>query len=173
MTFRLCLLALAVVLSGCMGASPSKPKEATNLPKQEVEMEEITVGEGPKPGRDDLVWLHYKGTLKDGTVFVDTYAKNKPIEYSLGEEGAMRGLEYAIQEMQVGGKYKVKIPPSMGYGDKKKDKIPPNSWLYYEMEIGKIEKGMAKHNTGGGGMGGRNGMGSAGRGSVGRGGPYR
>lgn len=167
------LLAGCLLCTGCGGRTGPARKGATSVPKPELEMEELVVGSGPKPKKGDTVWLHYKGQLKDGTVFEETYSKRKPIEYTLGEEDAMRGWELAIPEMQVDGKYKVVIPPHLGYGSRKKGKIPPNSTLIYEMEIGKIDpasKGRGRGGGGGGGAGGRGGGmgGPGGRGGYGR-----
>lgn len=173
MYLRAALLVLlaSFLLTGCVGRGGGAGKQATTVPKPEVEMEELAVGSGPKPKKGDTVWLHYKGQLKNGTVFENTYETGKPLEYTLGEDDAMRGWEQAIPEMQVEGKYKVIIPPHLGYGSRKKGKIPPNSTLIYEMEIGKIESGKegGKQRRGLGGPGG--GMGGPG-GAGGRGGGY-
>lgn len=144
------LAAAAVLSSGCAmtgasgkkgGASTASKKKSAKADATEISMEELEVGSGPKPREGDTVLVHYTGRLADGTVFDSSYDRGKPLEYKLGDGTVVKGWEEALPEMQVGGKYKVTIPPGKGYGKKAKGNIPPNSTLIFEMELGKIKKG--------------------------------
>lgn len=146
----LALLALSgLCLDGCAmtkaaadkGESSSKPKKKTKGdPDGEISMEELEVGSGPKPKEGQTVFVHYVGHLKDGHQFDSSYERGKPFEYKLGAGTVVKGWEEALPEMQVGGKYKVIIPPNKGYGKKAQGDIPPNSTLIFEMELLKIKK---------------------------------
>ena len=141
----LVLLLASCLVTGCAEHAKSG-HEAGHAPKKkaELELEELEVGSGPKPKDGDTVLVHYTGRLTDGTVFDSSYRRDEPMEVTIGEGKVIKGWEEGLVEMQVGGKYKLTVPPNMGYGDEKKDKIPPNSTLIFEMEIFKI-KPKSKH----------------------------
>jgi FKBP-type peptidyl-prolyl cis-trans isomerase len=46
-------------------------------------------------------------------------------------EGWKEGMMY----LKPGGKIKLIVPPYLGYGDYKLEKIPPHSILYFEIEV--------------------------------------
>jgi FKBP-type peptidyl-prolyl cis-trans isomerase len=45
------------------------------------------------------------------------------------------GWTEALQLMSVGDKFKLCIPPALGYGPRATGKIPPNSVLVFEVEL--------------------------------------
>jgi peptidylprolyl isomerase len=90
-------------------------------------------GEMPKPG--DVVVVHYVGTLKDGTKFDSSRDRKDPLGFYLGRGEVIKGWEEGVATMKVGGKRKLIIPPDLGYGSQDKGKIPPNSTLYFEVEL--------------------------------------
>ncbi len=63
----------------------------------------------------DLVRVHYRGTLKDGTEF-DSSFDGEPLEFTLGEGMVIPGFENAIVGMTDGETKTVSIPPDEGYG---------------------------------------------------------
>ena len=96
-------------------------------------------GSGPKPKRTDLVKVHYRGMLIDGTEFDSSYKRGKSVVFSL--QGIIPGWIEALQLMTVGSKYTLFIPPNLGYGDKGAGRlIGPNSVLIFEIELLGIEK---------------------------------
>jgi len=96
-------------------------------------------GSGPKPLATDKVSVHYKGTLIDGTKFDSSYDRNEPVTFPVN--GVIPGWTEALQLMKVGGKYKLFVPPNLGYGERGAgDKIGPNAVLIFEVELLKIEK---------------------------------
>jgi peptidylprolyl isomerase len=141
-----CLAALALVLEGCPMMQPSGSKSASSSPKKKkdkqeyasdvVDMEEIEVGSGPKPREGDTVYVHYVGRLTDGTKFDSSRDREKPFSFTIGEGKVIKGWEEAATEMQVGGRYKLKVPPKLGYGSKgQPPKIGPNETLLFEIEM--------------------------------------
>jgi FKBP-type peptidyl-prolyl cis-trans isomerase FkpA len=46
-------------------------------------------------------------------------------------EGWKEGMMY----LKPGGKIKLIVPPYLGYGDYKLEKVPPHSILYFEIEV--------------------------------------
>jgi FKBP-type peptidyl-prolyl cis-trans isomerase FklB len=91
-------------------------------------------GTGPSPIVTDTVVVHYHGTLIDGTVFDSSVDKGQPATYPVS--GFIQGWQEALQMMKVGSKWKLFVPPSLGYGERAAGpKIPGNSTLIFEMEL--------------------------------------
>jgi FKBP-type peptidyl-prolyl cis-trans isomerase FklB len=88
---------------------------------------------GPKPGPASRVKVHYHGTLTDGTVFDSSVQRNEPLD--IGVDEVIKGWTEAMQLMSVGDKWKLTIPPDIGYGPRGKGDIPPNSVLIFEVEL--------------------------------------
>lgn len=109
-------------------------------PNAKVETKDVKVGTGTETAAlGDKLTVHYTGTLKDGTKFDSSVDKGKPYELTLGVN-LIEGWNQGIVGMKVGGKRKLVVPPALGYGAQDKGKIPPNSTLYFDIELLKIEK---------------------------------
>ncbi|WP_413293311.1 FKBP-type peptidyl-prolyl cis-trans isomerase [Bdellovibrio sp. HCB185ZH] len=102
-------------------------------------------GTGAQPKKEDVVKVHYKGTLTNGEQFDSSYDRGQPAEFPVG--GVIPGWTEALQLMKVGSKAKLFIPPELAYGPSGRPGIPPNSVLVFEvelMDIVKAEKPAAK-----------------------------
>ena len=109
-------------------------------PNAKLEKTDVKVGTGTETAAlGDRLTVHYTGTLKDGTKFVSSVDKGKPFELTLGQN-LIEGWNQGIVGMKVGGKRKLVVPPALGYGAQDKGNIPPNSTLYFDIELLKIEK---------------------------------
>ena len=86
----------------------------------------------PRPGKDSVVRVFYKGTLLDGTVF-DQNIGGEPLEFPLSS--VIPGWAEGVSLMQKGAKYRFWIPPELGYGDRAVGKIPANSVIVFEVEL--------------------------------------
>jgi FKBP-type peptidyl-prolyl cis-trans isomerase len=49
-----------------------------------LQYEVLEEGDGPSPGADDQVQVHYRGTLIDGTEFDSSYSRGEPVTFGLG-----------------------------------------------------------------------------------------
>lgn len=92
-------------------------------------VEVVKPGEGPSPTDEDMVLIKYTGKLADGTVFDQQEQAPLPVA------GSVPGFAKALKQMQRGGKYKIVIPPEEGYGAQAAGPIPPNSTLYFDVEL--------------------------------------
>jgi FKBP-type peptidyl-prolyl cis-trans isomerase len=91
-------------------------------------------GDGPKPGPEDTVEVHYRGTLVDGTEFDSSYARGQTVSFGVGQ--VIPGWTEALQLMPVGAKWKLVIPPELGYGAGGAGQtIGPNSALIFDVEL--------------------------------------
>jgi FKBP-type peptidyl-prolyl cis-trans isomerase len=96
-------------------------------------------GNGPKPKKTDLVRVHYRGMLIDGTEFDSSYKRSKSVVFSL--QGIIPGWIEALQLMTVGSKYTLFLPSNLGYGVNGASRlIGPNAVLIFEVELLGIEK---------------------------------
>lgn len=92
-------------------------------------------GNGPRPKPGDRVRVNYRGTLVDGTVFDDSYARGQPAEFRLDQ--VIPGWTEGVGMMPVGGKYRFWIPSSLGYGERGTPGGPigPNAVLLFDVEL--------------------------------------
>jgi len=96
-------------------------------------------GNGAKPKKADLIKVHYRGMLIDGTEFDNSYKRGKSVVFAL--QGVIPGWIEALQLMTVGSKYTLFIPPDLGYGINGASRlIGPNAVLIFEVELLGIEK---------------------------------
>ncbi len=94
----------------------------------------LTPGKGDKPKATDVVKVHYKGTLIDGTEFDSSYKRNKPIEFPLNR--VIKGWTEGMQLVGKGGKIKLVIPSELGYGNTgAPPTIPGGATLIFEVEL--------------------------------------
>lgn len=96
-------------------------------------IEVVRPGTGPKPTNTDLVLVNYEGKLADGTVFDSSYQRRQPAAFPVA--GVIPGFSEGLQQMQKGGKYRLVIPPAIGYGDRTDTPFPPNSVLVFDVEL--------------------------------------
>jgi peptidylprolyl isomerase len=75
-----------------------------------------------KAKRGDVVNVHYKGTLDDGSEF-DTSAGSDPIQFTIGKGDVIVGLEEAIIGMSAGQTKTERFPPERAYGVHKDDLV--------------------------------------------------
>lgn len=109
-------------------------KEGVTTTPSGLQIETLTKGEGAQPKATDTVTVHYTGTLIDGSKFDSSVDRGQPATFPLG--GVIKGWTEALQLMNVGGKYKVVIPPELGYGASGAGgKIGPNATLVFEIEL--------------------------------------
>ena len=118
---RLWLGVLIAGLGGVALAAVAKPPL--------VAVQTIAPGAGPSPIGDDFVMINYTGRLANGVVFDSANRAILPLQR------VVPGFTKALEQMQAGGKYVVKIPAKLAYGDKAVGQIPANSDLTFTIEL--------------------------------------
>lgn len=63
------------------------------------------------------VSVHYIGTLDNGEEFDNSFKRDEPIEFRVGEGMVITGFDDAVKNMEVGEKKTVAIPPEDAYGE--------------------------------------------------------
>ncbi|PKO19694.1 peptidylprolyl isomerase [candidate division BRC1 bacterium HGW-BRC1-1] len=103
-------------------------------------VEDTVVGKGAEAKVGSMVKVHYKGTLKDGTVFDSSYKRGEPIELKLGSGMVIKGWDEGIVGMKVGGKRTLTIPYSQAYGEAGRPPvIPQKADLIFETELVEVK----------------------------------
>lgn len=122
------LFALSVLLQGCGSTSPSGSGSGT------LEIADISVGTGATAVVGDTLTVHYTGSLTSGSVF-DSSVGRTPFSFRLGAGQVIAGWDQGLVGMRVGGKRRLTIPPSLGYGSQAVGSIPANSTLRFDVEL--------------------------------------
>jgi FKBP-type peptidyl-prolyl cis-trans isomerase FkpA/FKBP-type peptidyl-prolyl cis-trans isomerase FklB len=98
----------------------------------------VQAGSGAAPKATDTVKVHYKGTLRDGSVFDSSVERGQPASFPLNR--VVPCWTEGLQKMQVGGKAKLACPSNLAYGDRgAPPKIKPGAALLFEVELLSIE----------------------------------
>ena len=112
----------------------NKAKEGVIVTESGLQYQVIREGDGPKPGPEDTVEVNYAGTLIDGTEFDSSYKRGESVTFGVGQ--VIPGWTEALQLMPVGSKFKLVIPPELGYGAGGAGQaIGPNAALVFEVEL--------------------------------------
>ena len=102
-----------------------------------LQYEVLTRGNGPFPKLTDTVATHYRGTHLDGKEFDATDPKGEPATFPV--RGVVRGWQEALPLMPVGSKWRLFVPPALGYGEEGSPPvIEPNEVLVFEIELVRI-----------------------------------
>jgi len=98
----------------------------------------VKAGSGAAPKATDTVKVHYKGTLRDGSVFDSSIERGQPASFPLNR--VVPCWTEGVQKMLVGGKAKLACPSNLAYGDRgAPPKIKPGAALLFEVELLSIE----------------------------------
>lgn len=118
---------------------PSISANAKNMNDKLIIQDEV-VGTGAEAVGGKEVTVNYLGTLTDGTKFDSSLDPGRtPFSFNLGAGEVIQGWDQGVAGMKVGGKRKLTIPPSLGYGAQAQGPIPANSTLIFEVELLKVE----------------------------------
>lgn len=103
-------------------------------------IKDIVVGNGAEAKAGDTVFVNYVGTLDDGKKFDSSYDRNEPFPFKLGAGDVIKGWDFGVVGMKVGGKRELTIPPELGYGPAGYPPIiPQNATLHFTVELLKVD----------------------------------
>jgi hypothetical protein len=93
-------------------------------------------GTGASPQAGQTVNVHYTGWLTNGQKFDSSVDRGQPFSFPIGQSRVIRGWDEGVAAMQVGGKRRLIIPSTLGYGTQGAGGvIPPNATLIFDVEL--------------------------------------
>ena len=136
----LLLAAFCLALAGCAPKAPALPAGAGSVDTLQVVDE--SVGTGAVAIAGQAVTVHYTGWLYDaskpdqkGAQF-DSSRAGQPFQFELGAGQVIPGWDQGVAGMKVGGKRRLVIPATLGYGDAGAGGvIPPGATLVFDVEL--------------------------------------
>lgn len=121
-------------------------------PPTSLKIEELTVGTGDTITTDKTVYVYYTGWIYDGSRIdlkggqFDSNVGGNKLCVNLGTANAaspctsvITGFAQGLNGMKVGGKRRVTIPPSLGYGANGQGSIPGNATLIFEITLDSVK----------------------------------
>jgi FKBP-type peptidyl-prolyl cis-trans isomerase FklB len=112
----------------------NKKQEGVVTLKSGLQYKILKPGDGPKPRSGDMVVVHYRGTLLDGTEFDNSYARRQPAIFPL--KRVIKGWREALPLMTAGSKWRLFVPSRLAYGARGNGHtIGPNVTLIFEVEL--------------------------------------
>lgn len=132
-------MAVALLAAGCNsdggGGSPTNPSSQANI---EFTTSDLVVGSGATAAAaGGAAEVRYTGWLYNpsGADSKGTQFDSGTFTFTLGTRSVIPGFEQGVVGMRVGGKRRVYIPSSLGYGSQGSGPIPPNAALVFEIDL--------------------------------------
>jgi peptidylprolyl isomerase len=86
-------------------------------PSYQLELDDITVGEGVEAQPGSIVAVHYVGvSWATGEEFDASWNRGDTFKFGLGQGQVIQGWDEGVVGMKVGGRRRITIPPHMAYG---------------------------------------------------------
>ena len=106
-------------------------------PPTELEVTDVTVGDGPEASAGQVVSVHYVGVSHStGKEFDASWNRGQPLRFPLGQGHVIPGWDQGVQGMRVGGRRKLVIPPQLAYGERGAGGvIKPNETLVFVVDL--------------------------------------
>ncbi len=106
-------------------------------PPAELDIEELEVGTGTEAVTGANVTVHYVGvSWSTGDEFDASWNRGDPFSFPLGRGHVIAGWDQGVAGMKVGGRRRLTIPPSLGYGASGAGGvIKPNETLVFVVDL--------------------------------------
>ncbi len=130
------LIMTAVFILGAGGTANAEHNAEHGEERKNLKITDLKKGSGEEAVLHSKVSVHYSGWLEDGSKFDSSLDRGTPFSFTIGGGGVIKGWDYGVEGMRVGGKRELIIPPELGYGPKGyPGAIPPSATLKFEIEL--------------------------------------
>ncbi len=101
-------------------AANEKPQvevPADQAPSYQLEVEDLTLGDGDEAAPGLAVEVHYVGvSWSNGEQFDASWDRGQTFKFGLGKGQVIEGWDQGVAGMRVGGRRRITVPPMLGYG---------------------------------------------------------
>jgi peptidylprolyl isomerase len=106
-------------------------------PSYQLELEDITVGDGDEAVVGKVVEVHYVGvSWNNGKQFDASWDRGQTFKFGLGRGQVIAGWDQGVAGMKVGGRRRITIPPMLGYGKRGAGRvIGPDETLVFIVDL--------------------------------------
>ena len=101
----------------------------------ELQIDDLQLGDGKAVVKGALITTQCSGTLEDGSEFDSSYSRGKAFQCVIGTGRVIKGWDIGLMGMRVGGKRRLWVPAHLGYGERQVGRIPPHANLSFEIEL--------------------------------------
>jgi FKBP-type peptidyl-prolyl cis-trans isomerase FklB len=101
-----------------------------------VQYRVIEEGEGARPGMEDTVKVHYRGSKTDGHEFDSSFARGVPEEFPVNT--VLRGWQEVLPLMKTGATWQIFVPPELAFGARGNPPVGPNEALMFDLKLVEI-----------------------------------
>jgi peptidylprolyl isomerase len=121
-------------------AEPQKPEvpvRSDQAPSYQLELEDISVGDGDEAVSGRVVEVHYVGvSWKTGEQFDASWDRGDTFKFALGKGQVISGWDQGVAGMKVGGRRRITIPPMLAYGKRGAGNvIGPDETLVFVVDL--------------------------------------
>ncbi|MGI9094298.1 MAG: FKBP-type peptidyl-prolyl cis-trans isomerase [Thermoleophilaceae bacterium] len=86
-------------------------------PSYQLEVDDLTAGEGEEAVAGRAVEVHYVGvSWATGRQFDASWDRGQTFKFTLGKGQVIAGWDQGVEGMKVGGRRRITIPPALAYG---------------------------------------------------------
>jgi peptidylprolyl isomerase len=100
-----------------LNEKPQVDVPSAQAPSYQLEIEDITVGQGDEAVAGKIVEVHYVGvSWSSGKEFDASWDRGDTFKFGLGKGQVIPGWDQGVAGMKAGGRRRITIPPALGYG---------------------------------------------------------
>lgn len=136
MTPKACMKGLTILSFLCMAFSASVAQTGNVVYLENgLSYEILKPGNGSDVKEYDVVILHEWLRDENGNLLFSTDQTGKPVEFQVGKEQAIDGLDIGVRGMKMGERRRIVVPPALSQRETYPDGITPGMTLHYEVEV--------------------------------------
>jgi peptidylprolyl isomerase len=116
---------------------PEVQVPSEQAPSYQLELEDITVGDGDEAVSGRVVEVHYVGvSWQTGGQFDASWDRSQTFKFALGKGQVIPGWDQGVTGMKVGGRRRITIPPMLAYGKRGAGNvIGPDETLVFVVDL--------------------------------------